>query len=190
MSRVSKFNIVAVKAKRVLRLLGPGLVTGASDDDPSGIATYTQSGAQFGFATLWTALVTFPLMASIQGMCARIGLVTAQGLTVTLKRHYSKPLLYVMLLFSFPAITLNIGADIQAMGAVANMVFSGNTYFCILHWHHRHFDVRNHPIPLSENCNDLKMALLVLVAILDCSVHDRRGLVIDCKKNFYPNSSI
>ena len=103
--------------------MGPGVVTGASDDDPSGIATYSQAGAQFGLSTLWTALLTFPLMAAIQGMCARIGLVTSQGLTVTLKQYYSKPLLYIMLLFSFPAITLNIGADIQGMGAVAHMIF-------------------------------------------------------------------
>lgn len=108
--------------KKFFRVLGPGLITGASDDDPSGIATYSQAGAQFGFATLWTALLTFPLMAAIQGMCARIGLVTSQGLTVTLKQHYSKFLLYTMLVFSFPAITLNIGADIQGMGAVAHMV--------------------------------------------------------------------
>lgn len=93
--------------------LGPGLITGASDDDPSGIATYPQAGAEFGLATLCIALLTFPLMAAIQGMCARIGLVTAQGLTVTLKQHYSKPILYGMLLFSFPAITLNIGVGIQ-----------------------------------------------------------------------------
>lgn len=111
------------KVKKFFKILGPGLITGASDDDPSGIATYSQAGAQFGLSTLWTALLTFPLMAAIQGMCARIGLVTAKGLTVTLKEHYSKPLLYLMLLFSFPAITLNIGADIQGMGAVANMIF-------------------------------------------------------------------
>ncbi|WP_262916678.1 divalent metal cation transporter [Chryseobacterium sp. Y16C] len=86
--------------------LGPGLITGASDDDPSGIATYSQAGAQFGLSTLWTALLTFPLMAAIEGMCARIGLVTCEGLTVTLKKHYSKPILYSMLFFSFPAITL------------------------------------------------------------------------------------
>ncbi|PUZ26919.1 NRAMP (natural resistance-associated macrophage protein) metal ion transporters [Chitinophaga costaii] len=111
------------KIKSTLKILGPGLITGASDDDPSGIATYTQTGAQFGYTTLWTALITFPLMAAIQGMCARIGLVTSQGLTVTLRNHYSKPVLYLMLLFGFPAITLNIGADIQGMGAVANMLF-------------------------------------------------------------------
>ena len=113
---------IVVKIKRVFKILGPGLVTGASDDDPSGIATYSQAGAQFGYATLWTALLTFPLMAAIQGMCARIGIVTTQGLTVTLKKHYPKSILYLMLLFSFPAITLNIGADIQGMGAVANMM--------------------------------------------------------------------
>lgn len=110
------------KVKKFFSMLGPGLITGASDDDPSGIATYSQAGAQFGYSTLWMAILTFPLMAAIQGMCARIGLVTSQGLTVTLKNHYPKSILYLMLLFSFPAITLNIGADIQGMGAVAHMM--------------------------------------------------------------------
>ncbi len=113
---------VIAKIKRFWRILGPGLVTGASDDDPSGIATYSQAGAAFGLGTLWTALLTFPLMASIQEMCARIGLVTSQGLTGTLKRNYSKFILYLMVLFSFPAIVLNIGADIAGMGAVANLI--------------------------------------------------------------------
>ena len=130
---MNKSKRYSVRIKRFLGILGPGIVTGASDDDPSGIATYSQAGAQFGLATLWTALLTFPLMAAIQGMCARIGLVTSQGLTVTLKKHYSKPLLYVMLLFSFPAITLNIGADIQGMGAVGNMIFPAIpvSVFCV-----------------------------------------------------------
>lgn len=113
-------------SKKILRfwkLVGPGLVTGASDDDPSGIATYSQAGAAFGLSTLWTAIVAFPLMASIQQMCARIGLVTSQGLTGTLKKHYSRPILYLMLLFSFPAIVMNIGSDIAAMGAVGNLLF-------------------------------------------------------------------
>ena len=107
---------------RMMKILGPGLITGASDDDPSGIATYSQAGAQFGYATLWTALFSFPMMAAIQGMCARIGIVTTKGLTVTLREHYPKSVLYLMLLFSFPAITLNIGSDIQSMGAVAYML--------------------------------------------------------------------
>lgn len=111
------------KITKKLRVLGPGLVTGASDDDPSGIATYSQAGAVFGLSALWTALLTFPLMAAIQEMCARIGMVTNEGLTTTLKKRYPKAILYVMILFSFPAITLNIGADIQGMGAVAHLIF-------------------------------------------------------------------
>ena len=119
---MKKSTAVLVKIKKTLRILGPGLVTGASDDDPSGIATYSQAGAQFGLTTLWLALFTFPLMAAIQGMCARIGLVTSVGLSTTLKSHYSKTLLYLMMFFSVPAIILNIGADIAGMGAVANLI--------------------------------------------------------------------
>lgn len=111
------------KLKHFWKAIGPGLVTGASDDDPSGIATYSQAGAAYGLATLWTALIAFPLMASMQKMCAKIGLVTNMGLTGTLKKHYPRPILYLMLLFSFPAIVLNIGADIAAMGAVGNLLF-------------------------------------------------------------------
>lgn len=114
---------LSTKISRFWKLLGPGLVTGASDDDPSGIATYSQAGAAFGLSTLWTSLVAFPLMAAIQQMCARIGLVTEQGLTGALKKHYPKPVLYLMLLFSFPAIIMNIGADIAGMGAVGNLLF-------------------------------------------------------------------
>lgn len=110
------------KLFRFWKLLGPGLVTGASDDDPSGVATYSQAGAQYGLSTLWTALITFPLMAAIQEMCARIGLVTSQGLTGALKTNYPKPVLYLMVLFSFPAIVMNIGADIAGMGAVGNLL--------------------------------------------------------------------
>ncbi len=115
-------KVSSVRIKKFFATLGPGLITGASDDDPSGIATYSQAGAKFGFTTLWTALITFPLMAAIQEMCARIGLVTSVGLTTTLKSHYPKWLLYLMLLFSVPAIILNIGADIAGMGAVAHLV--------------------------------------------------------------------
>jgi NRAMP (natural resistance-associated macrophage protein)-like metal ion transporter len=111
------------KVKRFLKILGPGLITGASDDDPSGIATYSQAGAKFGLATLWTALITFPLMASLQEMCARIGIVTSQGLTTNIRNNYPKPILYLMILFTFPAVILNIGADIAGMGAVGNLIF-------------------------------------------------------------------
>lgn len=117
--------ILISRLRRWMRMLGPGLVTGASDDDPSGIVTYTQAGAQFGMATLWTALITFPLMATVQAMAARIGLVTSQGLTGTLRTHYPKWVLYAMILFCFPATVLNIGADIQSMGAVAHLLAPG-----------------------------------------------------------------
>lgn len=122
------------KFARFWKLLGPGLVTGASDDDPSGIATYSQAGAGLGLSTLWTALIAFPLMAAIQQMCARIGLVTNHGLTGTLKKHYPKPVLYLMLLFSAPAIIMNIGADIAGMGAVGNLLFPkiNASYFSVL----------------------------------------------------------
>jgi hypothetical protein len=116
-------NNFKVKLKNFWKVIGPGLVTGASDDDPSGIATYSQAGAAFGLATLWTAIIAFPLMAALQKMCAKIGLVTKMGLTGAIKKYYSKPVLYIMLLFSFPAIILNIGADIAAMGAVGNLLF-------------------------------------------------------------------
>jgi NRAMP (natural resistance-associated macrophage protein)-like metal ion transporter len=129
MNKKSNLN----KIKQFWKVLGPGLITGASDDDPSGIATYSQAGAAYGLSTLWTALITFPLMASIQEMCARIGMVTSQGLTGTLKKNYSKSVLYLTLLFSFPAIVMNIGADIAGMGAVGNLLFPSieASYFSI-----------------------------------------------------------
>ncbi len=128
--------MVIKKSNKILRFwkaIGPGLVTGASDDDPSGIATYSQAGAAYGLSTLWTSIVAFPLMASIQQMCARIGLLTSQGLTGTLKKHYPKPVLYLMVIFSFPAIIMNIGADIAGMGAVGNLLFPAvnSSIFCI-----------------------------------------------------------
>jgi len=90
-----KFKMPTFTSKilRYWKIIGPGLVTGASDDDPSGIATYSQAGAAFGLSTLWTSIVAFPLMAAIQKMCARIGLVTNQGLTGALKSHYPRPIL-------------------------------------------------------------------------------------------------
>jgi NRAMP (natural resistance-associated macrophage protein)-like metal ion transporter len=117
------------RIKKFLKVLGPGLITGASDDDPSGIATYSQAGTQFGTSTLWTALVTFPLMAAVQEMCARIGVVTSQGLASNIRNHYPKWVLYVMILFTLPATILNIGADIAGMAAVANLLFPSIPYY-------------------------------------------------------------
>jgi NRAMP (natural resistance-associated macrophage protein)-like metal ion transporter len=113
----------SVKRKSFWKKLGPGLITGASDDDPSGIATYSQAGAQFGSKLLWTAIATYPLIIAIQEMCARIGLVTNAGLMGTIKKHYPKYVLYSILLICFPSIILNIGADIAGMGAVGNLLF-------------------------------------------------------------------
>ena len=108
--------------KRFLKILGPGFITGASDDDPSGIATYAQVGASLGFSTLWTALFTFPLMASVQYICAKVGMVTGRGLAGVLRRHYSRPLLYAAVTGLVIANTINAGADIGAIAAAINLL--------------------------------------------------------------------
>lgn len=102
--------------------LGPGVVTGTSDDDPSGIATYSQAGATLGLGLLWTALLTYPLMYAMLEMSARIGIVCKNGLTGIIKKNYSKSLIYFLILFTIPGILLNIVADIAGMGAVANLL--------------------------------------------------------------------
>jgi NRAMP (natural resistance-associated macrophage protein)-like metal ion transporter len=104
------------------RKIGPGVVTGSSDDDPSGTAIYSQVGAQSGFTLLWTALFTFPLMAFIQETCARIGLVTGHGLAGNLKRHYPRWIIFPLVLLVVIGNTLNIGADLAAMAASLNML--------------------------------------------------------------------
>lgn len=109
--------------RKYWKILGPGLVTGAADDDPSGIATYSQMGASQGFKLLWLAPFSFPLMAVIQEMCARIGLATGVGLAANIKKHYSKKVLYLcagLLLF---ANVFNIGADLGAMAEGTRLVF-------------------------------------------------------------------
>lgn len=110
------------KASLYFKKIGPGLITGASDDDPSGIATYSQAGAKFGFNTLWTAIITFPLMAAVQEMCARIGLVNSMGLAGVIKKYYPKPVLYATVLITIPAVIFNIGANIASMSAVSAML--------------------------------------------------------------------
>ncbi len=110
------------KLKIYAKSLGPGLITGASDDDPSGIGTYSQTGAQFGYAQLWTALFTFPLMAGIQEICARIALQTGGGLARTIRKYYPKPVLYFSVLLLFIANTINLGADLGAMAAATQLL--------------------------------------------------------------------
>src|SRR5258708_4424353 len=112
--------------KGFLSKLGPGLITGASDDDPSGIATYSQVGAQFGTGLLWTMLISYPLMAAIQEICARVGRVTGCGLAANLRKNYPRPLLYFVLIAMSAANVFNLGADIGAMGASLALIVPAN----------------------------------------------------------------
>lgn len=120
--RVVNTKKIAKKTNAYWKALGPGLTTGASDDDPSGIATYSQAGAQFGFNLLWTSLLTFPLMATVQEMCARIGLVTGQGLAGNIRLHFPKKVLFVSAWLLFMANAFNIGADVGAMAKAAQLL--------------------------------------------------------------------
>ena len=107
--------------KKAGKILGPGFITGASDDDPSGIGTYAVAGASLGLQTLWMALLSFPLMAAVQNTCARLGMVSGQGLAGILRDHYSRPILYGSVALLFIANTINVGAD---LGAIADAVHS------------------------------------------------------------------
>jgi NRAMP (natural resistance-associated macrophage protein)-like metal ion transporter len=111
---------------RVLKVLGPGLITGASDDDPSGIGTYSQAGSQFGFGVLWTALFTFPLMLAVQEACARIALHTGVGLGTSLRRKFPTWLVGVCILALFLANTINVGADLGAVAAAGALLSRGH----------------------------------------------------------------
>ncbi len=148
MPPVSRTGVLSVKPpgephplRRLVRALGPGLITGASDDDPSGIATYALAGASLGYATLWTALVTFPLMAAVQLICAKVGLVSGRGLAGVLRQHYPRTLLYPVVLGLVLANTLNAAADIGAIAAGVNLLL---------------------PIPLPSLIVPIGLAILVL----------------------------
>jgi len=110
---------------KLLQVLGPGLITGASDDDPSGIATYSQAGAQFGYSLGWVMLFSWPLMCAIQEISARIGRVTGRGIGGNLKQHYPRPLLYGVIALLVVANTINIGADLGAMAAALKLLIGG-----------------------------------------------------------------
>jgi NRAMP (natural resistance-associated macrophage protein)-like metal ion transporter len=112
----------ASPVRRFLKVLGPGLITGASDDDPSGIGTYAQAGASLGFGTLWMALWTVPLTITMQYMCAKIGLVTGRGLAGVLRRYYPRAILYPVVLGLVIANTINVGVDIGAIAAAINLL--------------------------------------------------------------------
>jgi NRAMP (natural resistance-associated macrophage protein)-like metal ion transporter len=116
---------VAQNKKTFLQKLGPGLITGASDDDPSGIATYSQTGAQFGYGMTWLMLFSYPLMIVIQEICARIGRVTGVGIAGNMRRHYPRPLLFAIVSLLCLANVFNLGADLGAMGAAGQLLLGG-----------------------------------------------------------------
>ena len=110
---------------KLLQIIGPGLITGAADDDPSGIATYSQAGAQFGYMLCWTLLFSWPLMCAIQEISARIGRVTGRGLAGNLTRHYPRPVVYTLVALLMVANVINLGADLGAMGAALKLLIGG-----------------------------------------------------------------
>lgn len=125
----NRFKLLGRRIKEhPLAKLGPGLVTGVADDDPSGIVTYSQAGAQFGFNMLWTMPLTFPLMVGIQTICARIGRVTGKGLAANIKVHFPPAILWLVVILLVIANTLNIAADVAAMGEVAELVLGFNRH--------------------------------------------------------------
>jgi len=126
---VSKHRSASAKKRSLWARLGPGLITGAADDDPSGIATYSQVGAGIGYGILWTAIFTFPLMVGIQTVSARIGRVTGQGLAANIRRHYPPWLLYGIVSLLLIANTINIAADIGAMGAALKLLIGGSAHW-------------------------------------------------------------
>ncbi|HSW74370.1 MAG TPA: divalent metal cation transporter [Candidatus Saccharimonadales bacterium] len=120
------------KTRAYWTMLGPGLTTGASDDDPSGIATYSQAGAQFGYGMVWLAAWTLPLMAFVQEMCARIGIVTGRGLAGNIRVHFPKRVLYACTLFLFIANAFNIGADLGAMAKGVQLLFPHTQFYALV----------------------------------------------------------
>jgi NRAMP (natural resistance-associated macrophage protein)-like metal ion transporter len=114
------------KLKKFFRIIGPGVITGAADDDPSGIATYSQTGAQFGYGQLWTVILTLPFLTAVQEACARIGAVTGQGLAAVIKKYYTKKVLFFAVTLMLIANTINIGADIGALAAAVQLIINVN----------------------------------------------------------------
>ena len=131
-SRSSYLSRLLSNLLRAFRKLGPGIVTGAADDDPSGIATYSQVGAQFGFAMLWTMLLTYPLMAGIQEISAWLGRVTGMGIAANIRRHYSPTILYLLVALLLIANVINLGADIGAMGSALQMLVGGSALVYVI----------------------------------------------------------
>jgi NRAMP (natural resistance-associated macrophage protein)-like metal ion transporter len=148
--------------------LGPGLVTGAADDDPSGIATHSQIGAQFGYSLSWTFIFSFPLMVVIQQIAAEIGSVTGRGIAYNLRRHYSPWLLRFVVLLLLIANIINLGADLGAMGAALTLLIGGNEQLYTLLFGHILHPARS-LAQLSTLCSSTQM--VDIVAFLLCRGH-------------------
>lgn len=132
LSPFEKIGKYPAKIKLFWSAMGPGVIAGAADDDPSGIGTYTAAGAQFGTAFLWTALLTWPLMAAVQMACARIGMVTGEGLASALEKKFPRPVLIIFCFALFFANTLNVGADLSAMADAAEMLIGGSSHVYVI----------------------------------------------------------
>ena len=129
---LKKGKKIIKKIKKTLKAIGPGFVTGAADDDPSGVATYSVAGAHYGYQMTWMSLFLVPAMISIQEMCGRIGMVTGKGLAGVIKEHYSKKLLYFMVMLLIVANIINIGADLGIIAACIQMLIGQNFYMWLI----------------------------------------------------------
>ncbi len=152
------------RASRALRILGPGLITGAADDDPSGIGTYSQTGAAFGPGLLWLGLYLLPLTIAVQEMCGRIGLVTGQGLAGVLRRHYARPVLLGAVALLFVANTINVGADLGAMAASTQLLLPRVDFSLLLVFYALGVLALEVFVPYRYYCRVLKLLTLSLLA--------------------------
>jgi NRAMP (natural resistance-associated macrophage protein)-like metal ion transporter len=171
--------------RHLLGWLGPGLITGAADDDPSGIGTYSQVGAQFGYGMLWTVIFSYPLMSVIQEISARIGRVTGEGIAGNIRRHYSKPVLYVIVALLLIANICNLGADIDAMGAVANLLLPGPAGLYVLVFGAISLLLQI-LVPYSRYVHYLKWLTLVLFAYVITSIVMREPKLAALHATFLP----
>ena len=168
------------KGRQYWNILGPGLTTGASDDDPSGIATYSQTGAQFGFQLLWLSIVTFPLMAIVQEMCARIGVVTGRGLAGNIRLHFSKKVLYSCTVLLFAANAFNIGADLGAMAKGVQLLDHGADFSATVIGFALLCVVLQIYVPYARYAHYLKWLALILLAYVASAImaHLQWGAVL------------
>lgn len=154
------------KFKHLTRIIGPGLTTGAADDDPSGIATYTQMGARHGFNMLWLAPFLYPFMSVVQEMCARIGLATGEGLAANIRKHYSTKVLFSVTLFLFIANVFNIGANLGAMAEVSRLIFPKLNFILLIIFFAFFSLVLQVFIPYKRYSRYLKYLAFVLIAYI------------------------